>query len=395
MRKLKVLHICNDFNEFNGLIETFLILAKTTSYDRFDLNVCVFSYADSEFGREFEAAGGKLFSLEEPYGSLNIPRGFLKLCRFIWRFKPDIVQTYCIKSNVIGILAAVVARVPVICGTELTLRDIRPPGIRSLRRLLTYPLLAVAMKSCDRLIFNSHATQSAWVGDRTNTRFVVMYPPFDLDKYTRAVNAQNVERSAGPRIGFVGRLSEQKGVSVLLKAMTSVKDRIPDARLLVVGTGEMEDELKVLTKEADLEGCVDFLGFKRNVFEHMRQMDVLVLPSRTEGFGMAALEAMAMGVPVVATPIGGLQEIIVGGETGLFVPYGDSESLAEAVVELLRDTDRRRQMGRNGQRRAFSAFHPSRYTGQLEELYEELYTEKILPRPRPSEAGSPLRRGSL
>jgi glycosyltransferase involved in cell wall biosynthesis len=92
---------------------------------------------------------------------------------------------------------------------------------------------------------------------------------------------------------------------------------------------------------------------------------------------MAALEAMAMGVPVVATAVGGLKEVVADGETGTLVPYGNSEELAEAVVDLLSDDRRRLDMGSRGRERAFSVFHPSKYTQTLESLYLQLYRERI------------------
>jgi glycosyltransferase involved in cell wall biosynthesis len=378
MRKLRILHVYNDFDEFNGLIGRLIILSKTTNYRAFDLAVCVFSYEPNEHAKQFESFGGQLFSLNEPYGSQNILRAFVKLYRFIKRYEPDIIQTYSIKSNIMGIFAAALAGVPVICGSELTLTDVRQAGPLRWRRQILRPVLNKLIKRCDSFIFNSYATKVAWFGDVQDPKFRILYPPFDLANYDQAMKVA-VERDTAhrPTIGFVGRLSEQKGVTVLLKAMPLIKNRVPDARLVFVGTGPEEDALKALSKELGVESEVQFVGFKPNVFEYIRQMDILALPSRTEGFGRVALEAMAMGIPVIASSVGGLKELVVEGETGLFVPYGSVEKLAAAAVELLSERERRLEMGRKGHDRAFGKFHPLQYTRACEDLYLRLYMDKI------------------
>lgn len=379
MSKIRVLHIYNDFIGYNGLIETFMILSKTTTYDVFELGVCVFSYDGNEYGRRFESFGAKLFSLDEPYGSNNIPRVLTKLWYFLRQYKPDIVHTHCLKGNIIGIFAAVLARVPVICGEELTFTNLRHPGsMARLRQQLLQPFLHMAMRCCDKFTFCSQALQAAYVQRQRSERFAMLYPPFDLDKYDAAVNAADTgpEKKGGLTVGFVGRLSEQKGVSVLLKAMTLISKRIPAAKLVYVGVGEQEAALRASAMEFGLDGNVQFLGFKSNVFECLKHMDVLVLPSRTESFGLTALEAMAMGVPVVATAVGGLKEVVVDGETGTLIPYGNFEKLAKAVIDLLSDDKRRLDMGKRGRERAFTVFHPSKYLRTLENLYLQLYNKK-------------------
>lgn len=380
MPRIKVLHIYNDFIGYNGLLETFTILSKTTNYDVFELGVCVFSYDGNDYGRRFESFGGKLFSLDEPFETNNIPSVITKLWKFLREYQPDVVHTHVLKGNILGVLAAELARVPIICGEALTFTDLRPKGSRyRLRQQLLQPALRLAMSRCDKFTFCSDALKAAYVKGAPGEKYATLYPPFDLDRCEAAYNAADTEtdRTEGPTVGFIGRLSEQKGVSVLLRAMTVVNRAIPSARLVYVGAGEEEAGLRAAAIELGLDGIVEFAGFQPNVFEFLRNMDVLALPSRTESFGMTALEAMAMGVPVVATAVGGLKEVVADGETGTLVRYGDAEALAEALIELLSDDERRLDMGRRARERAFSVFHPSRYAQTLENLYLELYREKV------------------
>ncbi len=112
-----------------------------------------------------------------------------------------------------------------------------------------------------------------------------------------------------------------------------------------------------------------FLGFVSPVQKAVEDAAIVVVPSLGEGFGMVALEAMERGRPVIASAVGGLPEIVVDGETGLVVPSGDAEALAEAIVALAGDLERAAAMGAAGRERALSEFTPERSARRIEELY--------------------------
>ena len=159
-------------------------------------------------------------------------------------------------------------------------------------------------------------------------------------------NGELVGRGQG-EILCVARLAPEKGIDVLLSAM----ERLPDARLLVAGDGPERNEL-----EASAGKNVAFLGFVEDIPALLERAALVVVPSRSEGLGLSALEAMAAGKPVVASRIGGLCEVVVHGETGLLVPPGDPEALAEALKSLLADPARARKMGEAGRARVRAEF---------------------------------------
>lgn len=125
----------------------------------------------------------------------------------------------------------------------------------------------------------------------------------------------------------------------MLNAMPMVLAEVPEAHYLIIGTGDKAygQGWKTLVKELDLEECVHFVGFQQSVYPVLAALDLYVHPALMEGFGIAVLEAMAMRKPVVATSTGGVPEIVQHGETGLLVPPGDPDALAQAVVSLFRD----------------------------------------------------------
>ena len=153
-------------------------------------------------------------------------------------------------------------------------------------------------------------------------------------------------KSDSPRIIFVGRLRRYKSVDVLIRAMPLVLLKIPNLRLDIVGSGPMADELHRLADNLCVSGSIRFHGFvsERNKVEFLRQAHLAIQPSMKEGWGLTVLEANACGTPVVAANVPGLIDSVVHGKTGILVPHGDPDALAQEVVALLIDADRRSKM---------------------------------------------------
>jgi glycosyltransferase involved in cell wall biosynthesis len=138
----------------------------------------------------------------------------------------------------------------------------------------------------------------------------------------------------------------------------------------------MEQRLRKLVQDTGLGSSISFLGFCSNAFEMIGNLDIFVLPSRTEGCPIVALEAMAMGVPVIATNVGGTPELVRDNITGLLVQSNAPGDLAKAIVLLLTDRERAQRMGREGQRRAFEEFHPKSFIESVEHMYLELIGQR-------------------
>lgn len=377
MEKLKIVHVYKSFNVYNGLIEILTILAQNYDRDKYELGVCVNEYQKNSFGDKFESLGGKIFNLNIPQKIYNEPKGVIALYNFFRSYKPHIVQTHVLKANFFGTIAARMAKVPVVIATEMTLKDTAPSSVRRIRDKLVQPFAGYFIKNCDKFVVTSNFIKSEWVRAGKDSRFEVIYPPFNLEKYDLAVRMPRVQtKFPGKRIGFVGRLSEEKSIDFLLESMVRVHKSDPEADLTIVGTGPMEQQLKNYCTKLELDGCVHFAGYKSNSFEALKEMDLFVLSSRTEGCPIVILEAMAMGLPVVATNVGGNPELVVNNETGFLVPHGDSNKMAQAILTLTSDRDRARNLGQNGRKMAFTKFHPASFTDKFQTLYQKIYTTK-------------------
>ena len=177
-----------------------------------------------------------------------------------------------------------------------------------------------------------------------------------------------------PVIGFVKHLLPQYGPGVLVEAMQTVARALPAARLVLVGRGASAPELRAQVAELGLQDRVEFRGWvpQDQLPELLRSFSVFAMPSLFESFGVAAVEAQATGIPVVASRVGGIPEVIADGETGLLVPPSNSRALADALVGLLADGELRKRLGRAARERAARKFDWRENVSRMEALYGEL-----------------------
>lgn len=173
-------------------------------------------------------------------------------------------------------------------------------------------------------------------------------------------------------IGHVGRFVPRKGVRELAEAWPRVAAAVPNAHLVWAGDGALEGEIRERLRDAPR---VRWLGFRTDIAQVLSALDVLAMPSRSEAFGMSALEAMAVGTPVVATGVGGLREIVDDGVTGLLIPPKDPDALAAALIRLAGDSGLREWMGRAGVARAAERFSQAAMVGAYEALLRRVVAE--------------------
>lgn len=188
----------------------------------------------------------------------------------------------------------------------------------------------------------------------------------------RALPAPASPPAGPPVLGLAGRLAPIKGVEHALRALAHLRDHVPHARLEIAGTGELAGELQAQANSLGIGDRVTFLGWQDDLEPLFRRWHVVLQPSHYEGFGLTALEAMGAGVPVIASNVGGLPEVVEHGVTGLLVPAGDAAAIASAAEQLLTDEPRRRAMSHAAHRRVVERFSEERMATQVGTIYEEL-----------------------
>ena len=211
----------------------------------------------------------------------------------------------------------------------------------------------------------------------TPGKVITIYNGIEPAPYTTAQPRNEVLKSLGldPEkkvVGTVARLAPQKGVLYFVKA-AAILCREPGINFLVVGDGPLREELEAEAAKLGLGERIIFAGHRRDVDKILTCLDVLVLPSVTEGLPLIILEAMAAACPVVATSVGGVPEAVEDGKTGLLVPAMDERALAGAVKKLLANPDAARDMGLAGRRRVQGCFSVSEMVRKTELLYLEAF----------------------
>jgi glycosyltransferase involved in cell wall biosynthesis len=181
--------------------------------------------------------------------------------------------------------------------------------------------------------------------------------------------------TSGVILGTAGRLIPLKGVKFLLSAAAALQGEFPDLRVEIAGSGPQRPELEQRIARLGLTGRVEFLGWIDDLHTVLPRWDVFVMPSLEEGFPLAALEAMAAGLPVVASGVGGVPELVVDGKTGWLAPPGDAEALTARLRLLLRSPEERLRMGANARARVRDHFSLAQMTENFGKLYDELLGE--------------------
>jgi glycosyltransferase involved in cell wall biosynthesis len=324
-----------------------------------------------------------LHNVRRALSPLHDPLGLIELVRLFRRLRPDIVHLNSSKAGVLGRLAGALARVPVRIFTAhgWAFKATTGTGAR---------LYLVA----DRLV-RPLTTMVVCVSE-TERRAGLAARVCTVDNSTVIANAVEVGELArdvtghdprAPLIVSVGRLAEPKDFSTLVSALSRLD--AGTTRLRILGDGPLREALAAQIEGLGLDGSVELAGEVTDVGRHLDEADVFVLSSRSEGMPISVLEAMSAGLPVVATDVGGLSEVVVDGTTGFLVPAGDADALASRLHALIVDPDLRTRFGDSGHSRARDLFSLPGWRERHRQLYRSLLLSRA-----PDRARRPLRTGA-
>jgi len=289
----------------------------------------------------------------------------------LWRAsRPDLVHTHLYHAGLVGRLAARWLNIgPVV---------VHQHGAEFARTRLRTILDASTLGWVSRYVVSCQAVADVLMAREgiPPAQISVIYNGLDVRNFKRASRARHPDSWPVPAgslsVGCVGRLSPEKGQSTLIQAASLLIDQGRDFHVVFVGEGSQLLELLEQCNRLGLEDNIHFVGHQQGAAGWLVHFDIFALPSAWEGISLALLEAMAAGLPVVATAVGGTPEVVLDGQTGLLVPPGDPQATAAALERLLSDPALRQEMGAAGRARVSASFAIEGTQEQLEQLYQQL-----------------------
>lgn len=344
--------------------------------DRFHPTVVCLKNGDTPIGAEIR-------SLDIPVLDLDLVRparigALWRLYSLFHDTRPEIVHAWLFHAVVVARLLGRMAGVPIVISARQNVNLGSP--FRDMVNRLT-------IGTDDQVIAVSEAARRVDIerAGAAREKVVVVYNGVDLGAYPPVTPQMRAEaRSAlglpsGIKlVGTVARLHPSKGIDCLITAAAQVLARLPHTRFLVVGDGTERAALERLARELGIADRLFFLGERRDVSFLLPGLDLFVLPSREEGMGIALIEAMASGVPVVATATGGIVEVVEDTVSGFLVPPGDANALAATIISALNAPRLADQMSTNARQRVAAMFSINTTVRRTQEIYEALLKEKLM-----------------
>jgi glycosyltransferase involved in cell wall biosynthesis len=299
--------------------------------------------------------------------------GILRTMDIVRQEQYDIIHCHDNRSALLGLLI----------GKKMGL-----PIVRSLHGVIEFNLKfrianaidRILLKGFDRIIFGSNAMRRRFTSF-PESRIVTIHNGISLDFLNDKVNPDEVRKrfwigNDDVVITTVGRLHYEKGHVYLLDAAREVCRKAGKVKFLIVGEGPMETPLKDMTAGLSLNDHVVFAGFLPSIQKAFAISDLYIQPSTEESLPLTVLEAMASGLPVISSDVGGIGEAVVNGKTGMLVPPGDGKVLSEAILSLLHNHDNMERMGRAGRDKIFSEFSSDTFMEKHRELYTALVSKR-------------------
>lgn len=323
--------------------------------------------------------GGEIRKTGVPFRVLGLDPGIrrpwhlLGIARHLREIQPDIVHTFLLTASLYGRAAAMLARVPIVVGTEVNIYQQKRPHHVLAERLL--------MRGTDRVVVSAESVRDFYLRQvhADPARVDVIYNAVDWSQLQTTVPPGALRASAGipagaPLAGIIARLTEQKAHRYLFEAIAATPE-LSSLHLLVIGDGDLREELRARVDRLGLSARVHFLGARRDLGDVLAAIDLFVMPSLWEGLPLSMVLAMGAGLPVVATRVAGIPEVVQDGVTGVLVPPADVTALGSALARLVADRESRRALGTAAAAFVRPRFGVDGYVAAITSLYDRLLAE--------------------
>ncbi|MEW5798807.1 MAG: glycosyltransferase family 4 protein [Bacteroidota bacterium] len=345
-----------------------LLLSRVLMSQEYDVTVCCYHEYDSEIVRQFTDLGIqvrllKVFRSLHGMSFSELRTVYTSFSRLLTQIHPQLIHIQYVAPGFVPILAA--ARM----SSATVTAGVHTSGKYLYGRKAKFMINAAA-RLCDAFVCVSNDVRMFWFGAHAGDTIRTIYNGVDtveLGKSVKGLEKEKIKReySIGhsPLFAIVGRAGRHKGHDLLFRAFARVAEHVPEAGIVIIGEQVEKEFLVDLADELHIASKLSWSGpLPHTALAHvLASSDCLVIPSRYEGFGLAAIEAMALGVPVIGSAVGGLPEIIEHEKTGLLFQPEDTTSLYEAMVRMIRDTNLRERCINGGKKAVAEKFSFERF----------------------------------
>jgi len=378
-RKYRILHVIDHLGS-GGAQEAVCQLVKYGQKQRFQPEV-VTLHGYGHYWEVLRAWGVPVYTLApHDFARAALPIIFLRLLHFLARNRYDLVHTHLIGANVLAAPLAALCRVPVRFTHDQTRDDVRSRslihrGLDTLANRLNHHIIAVS---------SSIRTFLCQEEGLPFQKISVIYNSVDLQRFSPRKDPKarkRIRREMGlPEealiVGGVGRLHYQKNFPLFLEVAAEVCARLPQALFVIAGEGPERAALEEMSRKLGLDSRVRFLGFVKGMPDLYQSLDLLLLTSHFEGTPLTVLEAMAMGVPVAASQVDGVAEVLEDGQDGILVPPGSKDLFIEGICRVLQNRSLWRRLSRAGREKAQQHYSAEAMVRQVEAIYLEYLENK-------------------
>lgn len=304
------------------------------------------------------------------------PLDVLKLRDFLIAADPAIVHTFLLTGSLYGRFAAMMANVPVVIGTEVNIYENKRPSHARMEQWL--------LRGTDAVVASAQSVKDFYIGQvgADPAKVEVIYNAVDWSQLHTTMSRDEFRDAVGiPRnaiaAGIIARLTKQKAHRVLFEAMAQHAG-LAALHLLVIGDGDLRDELRQRAKSLGLTGRVHFAGPRRDLGNILGAIDFFTMPSLWEGLPLSLVLAMGAGLPVVASRVAGIPEVVQHDVSGLLVDAGDISGLGREMARLVENAELRRSLGQQARDFVLPRFGFDRYVDSIATLYDRLLAAKGL-----------------
>lgn len=310
-------------------------------------------------------------------------KGILLFLKLLKQIKPQIVNPHLYFASRFASPLAKLMRTPVVIETAHIVERWRK-GYK--RIFLLWDIITCLF--VDRVIAVSNAVAEYYIQYKKlpRSKVEVIHNWCDFEQFNYNVYNEKSKRKKKndlgiptkfTLIGLIGRLEEQKGHKYLIHAMPEILKNYPKIKFLFIGDGSLKNELIMIAKDKGVYNDILFLGFRNDIPELLSIIDIIVLPSLFEGLPLTAIEASAMGIPVVASDVDGTPDVIIDGKTGFLFTPCDYKELSDKIIKLLKDKNKTKEMGDNGKLLVTQKFDCKTQINKTQSLYLQTIRNKF------------------